>query len=482
MSADPRADDKVDPKVLKTALILVVRALAVVFDTTIVSVALHELAAEPARAGLDDPVGEHRLHARARRDGAAQHLGAGPVRRQAGLDVRPRGLPRRLDRIESRVGRGSLIGWRVVQGLGGGLMLPVMTTLIMRAAGGRALGRTTTLGRAAPGLLGPILGPLVGGAIITDLSWRFMFWVNVPFCVAGLILAGLHLDADPPPASAARPRLDAWASCCSPGHRDRDPRPVERRLPDGFGRPDVIAPLAVGVAFLLAFTIYALRRRDPLVDVRLLAARSVGSSSSLLFLSGFSLYGAMLLLPLYYQEVRGVSALTAGLMLVPQGIRDTSSAVDRRTAHRPHGGPPDRRRGVPRRRGLHRAVLPRRRDERRPAARVVAADPRRRTRRRHHAGHDRRVRRARPRPDRPLQRARPAPRSEIGGSFGTAVLAVILEQSISGAGTGAVVPGFHTAFWWATGFLARRDGAQAAWLPGAGPGPRRRRCRGLTGT
>jgi predicted MFS family arabinose efflux permease len=89
----------------------------------------------------------------------------------------------------------------------------------------------------------------------------------------------------------------------------------------GFGHRSVIIPLAIGLALLAAFTLYALRvRRQPLVDVRLLGRRPVASASAVLFFSGFSLYGAMLLLPLYYQEVRGASALTAGLMLVPQGV------------------------------------------------------------------------------------------------------------------------------------------------------------------
>ena len=83
----------------------------------------------------------------------------------------------------------------------------------------------------------------------------------------------------------------------------------------GFAHLDVIAPLGIGVALVAAFTWYALRRPAPLVDVRLLARRPVASASAVLFFSGFSLYGAMLLLPLYYQEVLGASALTAGIML-----------------------------------------------------------------------------------------------------------------------------------------------------------------------
>ena len=77
----------------------------------------------------------------------------------------------------------------------------------------------------------------------------------------------------------------------------------------GSAHPDVIIPLVSGAALLAAFTGYALRKSHPLVEVRLLARRSVGSSSAVLFFSGFSLYGAMLLMPLYYQDVRGTAVL-----------------------------------------------------------------------------------------------------------------------------------------------------------------------------
>ena len=463
MTADTPARDGVDPKVLKTALILVVGALAVVFDTTIVSVALHQLS-----TSLDVPVSTiqwvttgYMLAL-----GAAVPLSTWALARFGGKRVWMFALAVFLvGSVGSSLAwdAGSLIGWRVLQGLGGGLMLPVMTTLIMQAAGGRALGRTMTW-VALPGLLGPVLGPLVGGAIITDFSWRFMFWVNVPFCVAGLILAGRYLAEDTPAAAAVRPRLDVGGLVLLvPGIVA-----VLLGLSDagaaGFGRPGVLAPLALGAAFLVAFTIYALRHRDPLVDIRLLAARSVGSSTAVLFLSGFSLFGAMLLLPLYYQEVRGVSALTAGLMLVPQGI---GALLSRQIA-----GPLTDRIGaqsiaivgfvvvaaatVPfafvdatsdgrllalwlliRGIGLGAVTMP-----------VMTAS---------YVG---------------LARAEIGHASvltriaqQVGGSFGTAVLAVVLEQAIAGDGPGAVVAGFHVAFWWATGFSLLAT-ALCVWLPG----------------
>ena len=464
MSAAARPHDTLDPKVLKTALILIVGALAVVFDTTIVSVALHQLATDlTVSVSTIQWVTTGYMLAL----GVTVPLSTWALARFGGKRVWMFALAVFLvGSVGSSLAwdAGSLIGWRVVQGLGGGLMLPVMLTLVMQAAGGRQLGRTAAW-VSLPALLGPILGPLVGGAIITNLSWRFMFWVNVPFCVVGLILAGLYLAKDTPSPAAARPQLDVRGLVLlGPGIALLILGLSNAGSSHGFGHPEVVWPLAVGVACLLAFAVYALRRADPLVDIRLLAVRSVGSSSAVLFLSGFSLFGAMLLLPLYYQEVRGVGALTAGLMLVPQGL---GTLVSRQIA-----GPLTDRigsrsiatvgfilvavatlpfcfvdattngwllaaslllRGI----GLGAVTMP-----------VMTAS---------YVGLDRSQ----------IAHSSVLTRTsqQIGGSFGTAVLAVILERSITGAGTASVVAGFHVAFAWATGFSLLAT-ALCAWLPG----------------
>ena len=195
MAATAPADDKVDPQVIKTGLILVVGFIAVVFDTTIVSVALHTLATQlHASVSTIQWVSTGYLLAL----GMAVPLSTWALRRFGGKRLWMFALAAFLaGSVGSSLAwnAGSLVAWRIVQGAGGGLMLPALTTLIMQAAGGRALGRTVTL-IALPALLGPILGPLVGGAILTHLSWRFMFWVNVPFCVAGLILAAVYLPRE----------------------------------------------------------------------------------------------------------------------------------------------------------------------------------------------------------------------------------------------------------------------------------------------
>jgi EmrB/QacA subfamily drug resistance transporter len=212
----------------------------------------------------------------------------------------------------------SLIAFRIVQGLGGGLMLPLFSTMIMQAAAGRALGRTMSIA-TLPMVVGPILGPVIGGTILNWLDWRWLFWVNVPFCLGGFILAWRMLDPD---VTNGHPRFDivGWLLL--------SPSLVAILLglsnwaqEGGFGGADALGPLFVGALLLLTFALYSVRRAgNALVDVRLFAHGPLASASALTFLSGAALYGGMVLLPLYWQDVRGAEPLYAGLLLAPQGI------------------------------------------------------------------------------------------------------------------------------------------------------------------
>jgi EmrB/QacA subfamily drug resistance transporter len=309
---------KIDPGVLKIAIVLIVGAMAVIFDTTIVSVALHTLATE-LHTSVDTIQWVSTAYLLAL--GVTIPLVGWAQQRFGGKRV---WLAALLIFLVGSVlcslawDAPSLIAFRAVQGIGGGLMLPLMSTLVMQAAGGKSLGSLMSV-VSLPTALGPILGPVLGGLILSALDWRWLFWVNVPFCVAGFILALRMLPADKP---GPRPKLDVVGLVLlSPAmvgilyglsNVNRD---------GGFGRFDVLFPALAGLALLVAFVVYATRKGDrALVDVRLFSHRPVASASALLFLTGASLYGAMLLLPLYFQEVRGADALGAGLLLAPQGI------------------------------------------------------------------------------------------------------------------------------------------------------------------
>jgi EmrB/QacA subfamily drug resistance transporter len=462
-TSDP-GPDRIDPKVLKRALILVVGFLGVIFDTTIVSVALRTLAAQlhTSVSAIQWVTTGYLLAL-----GIAVPLSVWGLQRFGGKRLWMFGLTVFLvGSIGSSLAWnvGSLIAWRVVQGAGGGILFPLLTTLIMQAAGGKALGRTVTI-IALPALLGPILGPLVGGAILTHFSWRFMFWVNVPFCAVGLFLAARHIPADTPDPAKPRPHLDLLGlAMLAPGIAAVILGLSNAGVAAGFAHPDVMVPLAIGVVLLAAFTCYALRRTAPLMDVRLLARRPVASASAVLFFSGFALYGAMLLLPLYYQEVRGFSPLTAGIMLAPQGV---GALLSRNLAGRltdKIGGRPIAVAGfvivaastipfafagtstnswllafwlVVRGFGLGAVTIP-----------VMAVA---------FLGLDKQE----------IAQSSVLTRTaqQIGGSFGTAVLAVILSSAIA-AHHGNLATGFGIAFWWATGFSAVAV-LLSLWLPGS---------------
>ena len=211
---------------------------------------------------------------------------------------------------------GSLIAFRVVQGIGGGLLVPVLTTLLVQAAGGRPLGKLMAT-VSLPAVLVPILGPVAGGLIVSNLSWRWIFYVNVPICLVALVLAWRGMS--PSRGTAAAPRLDvAGLALLSPAVALMLYGLAQVSGDGGFAHRGVLIPLAAGAVLLASFIAWALRphrRVTPLIDLRLLRVRSFSAASGLMFISGLSMYGALFLLPLYYQQVRGASALGAGLLL-----------------------------------------------------------------------------------------------------------------------------------------------------------------------
>jgi EmrB/QacA subfamily drug resistance transporter len=213
----------------------------------------------------------------------------------------------------------SLIVFRVVQGAAAGVMMPLLTTLLTQAAGRRRLGRMMTIAMTVIAVV-PVFGPVVGGVIVTSLGWRWIFYLNLP---VGLAATWLAWRTIPPDAPSPEPRtLDiAGLAVLSPGLALVIYGLADASGTRGFAAASAWMPLACGTALMTAFSVHALRRqRDPLVNLRLLRIRSYAASLVVQFLAGVSVYGPLLLLALYYQDLRGKSAMAAGLLLAPQGI------------------------------------------------------------------------------------------------------------------------------------------------------------------
>src|ERR1700684_285851 len=152
---------------------------------------------------------------------------------------------------------GSLIAFRVVQGVGGGMMTPLITPLLVQAVGTSKIGRLMSA-ISLPIVVVPIFGPVIAGLIISNISWRWIFYVNVPICLVGLVLAWRGLPSAPP--QGRRPRIDLTGLLLLP------PALVallyglaEVNTDGGFGHPGVLIPLGLGAALLAGYLVHALR-------------------------------------------------------------------------------------------------------------------------------------------------------------------------------------------------------------------------------
>jgi EmrB/QacA subfamily drug resistance transporter len=212
----------------------------------------------------------------------------------------------------------SLIVFRVLQGLGGGMLMPAGMTILTRAAGPQRVGRIMGV-IGIPMLLGPILGPIIGGVLVDNASWRWIFLINVPIGAAALFFSYRVLPRDvPQPAH----RLD-WAGLAllSPGLAAIIYGLAKSNSAGGFGHAEVLIPVLAGIAAVAAFVIHATRTPETaLIDTRLFRNRTYSASIVTQGLSAVALFGGMLLIPLYLQAVRGESAAATGLLMAPQGL------------------------------------------------------------------------------------------------------------------------------------------------------------------
>jgi EmrB/QacA subfamily drug resistance transporter len=209
----------------------------------------------------------------------------------------------------------SLIIFRVLQGAGGGMVLPIGQSILATEAGPARMGRVMGF-VGVPSLLGPVLGPVLGGLILAHFSWRWIFFVNVPIGIVALALAARHLQA---PAARTRARFDLLGfMMISPGLALIVYALADAGGSQGFANSAVIVDFILGVGLLVGFVVRSLRTPTPLLELRLFANRDFRVASICAALAAGSIFATMFLLPLYYQVVRGLSPLHAALFLIPQ--------------------------------------------------------------------------------------------------------------------------------------------------------------------
>jgi EmrB/QacA subfamily drug resistance transporter len=226
-----------------------------------------------------------------------------------------------------------LILFRVLQGIGGGSLLPLGFMILTREAGPRRLGRLMSI-LSIPMLLAPIGGPILGGWLIDTSSWRWIFLINLPFGLATAALAAIVFAKDHPARSETfdvvgvlllSPGLATFLFAVSsiPGRGTVADR-------------HVLIPAAVGLALIAAFVVHARRHPDhPLIDLRLFSNPVLTNANVTMVVFAVAFFGACLVLPSYFQQVLHQTPMQAGVHMIPQGLgamltmRLTGPLVDR---------------------------------------------------------------------------------------------------------------------------------------------------------
>ncbi|MCO5314862.1 MAG: DHA2 family efflux MFS transporter permease subunit [Solirubrobacterales bacterium] len=317
-SAGTSDDDRITPAILKVAGVVVLGSIMAILDTTVVNVALptfqNEFGASqystvawtvtaytlalaaviPMTGWAADRFGTKRLYII-----ALTLFTLGSVLCATAWSIE------------------SLIGFRVLQGLGGGMLMPLGMTIMTKTAGPHRIGRLMAI-LGIPMMLGPILGPILGGWLIDSASWHWIFLINLPLGVAAVIYASLALPSDRPEPSESFDLVGMLLM--SPGLAlflyGVSSIPAAGTVMAG----KVLVPGLIGLALIITFVFWAFRPEHPLLDLRLFKDRNLTVSTIVIFLFAAAFFGALLLVPTYFQQVRGEDVLAAGLLVAPQGI------------------------------------------------------------------------------------------------------------------------------------------------------------------
>ena len=211
---------------------------------------------------------------------------------------------------------GELVAFRILQGAGGGMLAPVGMAMLFRAFPPAERIRASAI-LTVPTTFAPALGPVLGGLLVTDLSWRWVFYVNLPLGAAAFAFGLLFLQQQ----KQDRPgRFDLAGFLLSGLGLGLLMYGVSEGPNLGWQKPEVLATIAAGLVLLAAMVVVELRSPAPMVDLRLLKNRLFRSGNGVMVLASIAFLGTLYAISLYYQDGRGLSALGSGLSTFPEAI------------------------------------------------------------------------------------------------------------------------------------------------------------------
>ncbi|OAT80699.1 DHA2 family efflux MFS transporter permease subunit [Desulfotomaculum copahuensis] len=214
------------------------------------------------------------------------------------------------------LGLNTMIAARVVQGIGGGVIMPVSMAIIYKIVPRQKIGMALGVWGVSA-VAAPAVGPTLGGYVIDHLSWRFLFTMNIPVGVLGLILALLLL-----PGGDRQPdrKPDFWGFALSTGGCFALLLALSEAHKDGWGSQFIVTLLATGFAALILFVLVELNIEQPMLELRTLKNPVFSLSILAASLNTMGLFGGVFLMPLFTQNLMGLTPMQTGLLLMPSAI------------------------------------------------------------------------------------------------------------------------------------------------------------------
>ena len=209
-----------------------------------------------------------------------------------------------------------LIAFRVLQGVGGGMLTPVGVAMLFRAFPPRERARASTY-IMIPTLIAPALGPILGGLLVTHANWRWIFLINIPIGLVGLAFGLKFLREHREPSAG---RLDVPGFILSGSALALIVYALSQGPREGWTSTVVVTTGVLGVLCAIAMVRVELTVEQPMLDLRLLGNRIFRQCNVVSFLSTMSFLGLLFVMPLYLQLLRGQDALHSGLTTFPQAF------------------------------------------------------------------------------------------------------------------------------------------------------------------
>jgi EmrB/QacA subfamily drug resistance transporter len=212
----------------------------------------------------------------------------------------------------------SLIAFRILQGVGGGMLTPVGTAMLFRAFPPQERAKAAAI-LMIPMVVAPASGPVIGGYLVEYWDWRWIFFINIPVGVTGLIFAGLFLREEKQPHPG---RLDVPGFIMAAVGLGALMYALAEAGEKGLDDPTVLSVATVGLAILALFTLVELRTAEPMIDMRLFQNRLFATANAVQMVAFAGLMGGLFLLPLMLQSpaTKGLGAFDSGLTTFPQAI------------------------------------------------------------------------------------------------------------------------------------------------------------------